>query len=134
VLIHCQTLSDNEFCLEVCEAGVIETEVALQRAIGDTAAVAEQCNDLIDDLVKIHSSPPHASPRRSYRGTVTKYTEKRVQYLLPLVGTQGYHGEVMEASTRHERQQGWPGTSIPLLTALIPDVILGSPASWSETW
>jgi hypothetical protein len=65
VLIYGKTLSDNEFCLEVCEASVIEAKVTLQRAIGDTATVAEQCNDLIDDLVKIHLSPPRASPRRS---------------------------------------------------------------------
>jgi hypothetical protein len=56
VLIYCKALSDNEFCFEVCEAGVIEAELALQRAIGDTATVAEQCNDLINDLIKIHDS------------------------------------------------------------------------------
>jgi hypothetical protein len=57
VLIHCKTLSDNEFCLEVFEVGVIEAELALQSAIGDTATVAEQLNDLIDNLVKVHASP-----------------------------------------------------------------------------
>jgi hypothetical protein len=56
VLIHCEALGDNEFCLEVFEVGVIETELALQSAIGDTATVAEQLNDLIDDLVKVHAS------------------------------------------------------------------------------
>jgi hypothetical protein len=57
VLIHCETLGDNEFCFEVCEAGVIETELALQSAIGDTATVAQQLNDLVDDLVKVHTPP-----------------------------------------------------------------------------
>ena len=57
MLIHCEALGDNEFCLEVFEVGVIETELALQSAIGDTAAVAEQINDLIDDLEKVHASP-----------------------------------------------------------------------------
>jgi len=64
VFIHCQALGDNEFCLEVFEAGIIETELALQSAIGDTATVAEQLNDLIDDLVKVHASPsPCVSPQ-----------------------------------------------------------------------
>jgi hypothetical protein len=57
VLIHCKALDDNEFCLEVFEVGVIETELALQSAIGDTATVTEQLNNLIDDLVKVHISP-----------------------------------------------------------------------------
>ena len=50
MLIHCKALGDNEFCLEVFEVGVIEAELALQSAIGDTATIAEQLNDLIDDL------------------------------------------------------------------------------------
>ena len=29
---------------------------------------------------------------------------------------------------------GWPGATIPLLTACSPDVILVSTASWPETW
>jgi len=29
VLIHCKALSDNEFCLEVFEVGIIEAELAL---------------------------------------------------------------------------------------------------------
>jgi hypothetical protein len=57
VLIHCEALGDNEFCLEVFEVGVIEAELALQSAIGDTTTLAEQLNDLIDDLVKVHASP-----------------------------------------------------------------------------
>ncbi len=57
MLVHCQALGDNEFCLEVFEVGVIETELALQSTIGDTATVAEQRNNLIDDLVKVHASP-----------------------------------------------------------------------------
>ena len=65
MLIHCETLGDNEFCLEVFEVGVIKAELALQSAIGDTAAVAEQLNDLIDDLVKVHASP---SPCTSMQG------------------------------------------------------------------
>ena len=56
MLIHCKALGDNEFCLEVFEVGIIEAELALQSAIGDTATVAEQLNDLIDDLVKVHAS------------------------------------------------------------------------------
>jgi len=50
-------LGDNEFCLEVFEVGIIEAELALQSAIGDTATVAEQLNNLIDDLIKVHASP-----------------------------------------------------------------------------
>ena len=65
MLIYCKALGDNEFCLEVFEAGIIETELALQSAIGDTATVAEQLNDLIDDLVKVHASP---SPGFSLEG------------------------------------------------------------------
>ena len=61
MLIHCQALGDNEFCLEVFEVGIIEAELTLQSAIGDTATVAEQLNDLIDDLVKVHASPPCVS-------------------------------------------------------------------------
>jgi hypothetical protein len=57
VLIYCQALGDNEFCLEVFEVGLIEAELALQSAIGDTATVAEQLDNLIDDLVKVHASP-----------------------------------------------------------------------------
>jgi hypothetical protein len=57
VLIHCEALGDNEFFFEVFEVGVIKTELALQSAIGDTATVAEQLNDLIDNLVKVHASP-----------------------------------------------------------------------------
>jgi hypothetical protein len=57
VLVHCEALGDNEFCLEVFEVGVIETELALQSAIGDTATVAEQRHNLIDNLVKVHASP-----------------------------------------------------------------------------
>jgi hypothetical protein len=57
-------LGDNEFRLEVFEAGVIEAELALQGAIGDTATVTEQLDDLIDDLVKVHASPsPGFSPQ-----------------------------------------------------------------------
>ena len=37
----------------------------LQSAIGDTATVAEQLNDLIDNLVKVHASP---SPGFSLQG------------------------------------------------------------------
>ena len=66
MLIHCQALGDDEFCLEVFEVGVIEAELALQSAIGDTGTVAEQRNDLIDDLVKVHASP---SPGLSLQGT-----------------------------------------------------------------
>ena len=65
MLIHCKALGDNEFCLEVFEVGVIETELALQSALGDTATVAEQLNDLIDDLVKVQFSP---SPCVSLQG------------------------------------------------------------------
>ena len=57
MLIYCKALGDNEFCLEVFEIGIIEAKLALQSAIGDTATVAEQLNDLIDDLVKVHASP-----------------------------------------------------------------------------
>jgi hypothetical protein len=57
VLIHCEALGDNKFCLEVFEVGIIEAELALQSTIGDTATVAEQLNDLIDNLVKVHASP-----------------------------------------------------------------------------
>ncbi len=57
MLIHCEALGDNEFCLEVFEVGIIEAELALQSAIGDTATVAKQLNDLIDNLVKVHASP-----------------------------------------------------------------------------
>jgi hypothetical protein len=57
VLIHRKALGNNEFCLEVFEAGVIEAELALQSAIGDTATVVEQLNDLINNLVKVHDSP-----------------------------------------------------------------------------
>ena len=39
-----------EFWLEVFKVGIIEAELALQSAIGNTATVAEQLNDLIDDL------------------------------------------------------------------------------------
>jgi hypothetical protein len=64
VLLHCEALGDNEFCLEVFEVGVIEAELALQSAIGDTATVAEQFNNLIDDLIKVHTSPsPGFSPQ-----------------------------------------------------------------------
>jgi hypothetical protein len=65
VLIYCEALGDNEFCLEVFEVGIIEAELALQSAIGDTATMAEQRNDLIDDLVKVHASP---SPYVSLQG------------------------------------------------------------------
>jgi len=65
VLIRCEALGDKEFCLEIFEVDVIEAELAVQSAIGDTAAVAEQRNDLIDDLVKIHTSP---SPCVSLQG------------------------------------------------------------------
>jgi hypothetical protein len=65
VLIQCKALSDDEFCLEVFEASVIEAELALQSTIGDTATVAEQRNDLIDDLVKVHAFP---SPCVSLQG------------------------------------------------------------------
>jgi hypothetical protein len=41
VLIHCQALGDNELCLEVCEIGIIEAELALHSAIRDTATVAK---------------------------------------------------------------------------------------------
>jgi hypothetical protein len=75
VFIYCQALGNNEFCFEVCEAGVIETELALQSAIGDTATVAQQLNDLIDDLVKVHASPPLASPRKAYRSAVAQHTK-----------------------------------------------------------
>jgi hypothetical protein len=64
VLIYCEALGDNEFCLEVFEVGIIEAELALQSAIGDTATMAEQRNDLIDDLVKVHASPSlYVSPQ-----------------------------------------------------------------------
>ena len=64
MLIRCKALGDNEFCLEVFEVGVIKTKLVLQSAIGDTATVAEQLNDLIDDLVKVHASPsPCVSPQ-----------------------------------------------------------------------
>ena len=64
MLIHCKALSDNEFCLEVFEVGIIEAELALQSAIGGTATVVEQLNNLIDDLVKVHASPsPCVSPQ-----------------------------------------------------------------------
>jgi hypothetical protein len=57
-------LGDNEFCLEVFEVSIIKAKLALQSAIGDTATVAEQRNDLIDDLVKVHASPsPCVSPQ-----------------------------------------------------------------------
>jgi hypothetical protein len=75
VLIQRKALGDNEFCLEVFEAGVIETELALQSAIGDTATVAEQLNDLIDDLVKVHASPSPCVSRRAYRSTVDQHTK-----------------------------------------------------------
>jgi hypothetical protein len=64
VLIRCKALGDNELCLEVFEVGIIEAELALQSVIGDTATVAEQLNDLIDNLVKVHASPsPYVPPQ-----------------------------------------------------------------------
>jgi hypothetical protein len=74
VLIYCEALGDNEFCLEVFEVGVIEAELALQ-TIGDTATVAEQLNNLIDDLVKVHASPSHASPCRACHSTMAQHTK-----------------------------------------------------------
>ena len=74
MLIHCQALGDNEFCLEVFEVGVIEAELALQSAIGDTATVAEQLNDLIDDLVKVHASSP-LRLSRACRSAVAQHTK-----------------------------------------------------------
>ena len=65
MLIYCKTLGDNEFGLEVFEVGIIEAELALQSAIRDTATMAEQLNNLIDDLVKVHASP---SPCVSLQG------------------------------------------------------------------
>ena len=65
MLIQCKALGNNKFGLEVFEVGVIETELALQSAIGDTATVAKQLNDLIDDLVKVRASP---SPCISMQG------------------------------------------------------------------
>jgi hypothetical protein len=75
VLIHCEALGNNEFCLEIFKVGIIEAELALQSAIRDTATVAEQLNDLIDDLVKVHASPPHASPCRACRSAVAQHTK-----------------------------------------------------------
>jgi hypothetical protein len=75
VLIHCEALGDNEFCLEVFEVGVIEAKLALQSAIGDAATVAEQLNDLIDDLVKVHASLSSYVSRRAYRSAVAQHTK-----------------------------------------------------------
>jgi hypothetical protein len=70
-------LGDNEFCLEVFEVSVIEAELALQSAIGDTTTVAEQLNDLIDGLVKVHPSPsPCVSPQGMSRCCGSAYQNR----------------------------------------------------------
>ena len=41
----------------------------------DMATVAEQLNDLIDDLGKVLPPPPHASPCRACRSAVAQHTK-----------------------------------------------------------
>ena len=45
----------NNFHLQVVEVRVIEVELALERPIRHTAALAQQCEDLIQHRVKVHN-------------------------------------------------------------------------------
>ena len=49
-----QALALDEFHLQVVEVRVIEVELALERPVRHTAALAQQCEDLIQHRVKVH--------------------------------------------------------------------------------
>jgi hypothetical protein len=54
LLIH-STLSDlNKFHLQVVEVRVVKVELALERPVRHTAALAQQCENLIQHRVKVH--------------------------------------------------------------------------------
>jgi hypothetical protein len=54
LLIGRETLTVDEFNLEIIEGRVIELELPLERAIGHAAPLAQQCNHLIHDRDKVH--------------------------------------------------------------------------------
>jgi hypothetical protein len=54
LLIDRETLTVNEFNLEVVEGLVIELELSLEGPIGHTSPLAQKRNDLIHDRDKVH--------------------------------------------------------------------------------
>ena len=48
------TVSPPNFYLQVVEVPIIEVELALERPVRHTAALAQQCEDLVQQRVKVH--------------------------------------------------------------------------------
>src|SRR5262249_9126698 len=61
IFIGGEVLRLNEFGFEVAEESLIQVKLPLQRPIRDALPVAEEVNDLIENRVKIHAPPSHAS-------------------------------------------------------------------------
>src|SRR5262249_20830496 len=56
-LIECQTLTLNEFVLQIFQGRVVELELSLEGAVGQAAASLEHGYRLVEDLLKGHRQP-----------------------------------------------------------------------------
>jgi hypothetical protein len=60
VFIDCELLGLDELGFEILQNGVIKLELPLEGSIGDSFALAEENHDLIEERVKVHTSPSAA--------------------------------------------------------------------------
>ncbi|MDQ3831707.1 MAG: hypothetical protein M3361_20915 [Candidatus Tectomicrobia bacterium] len=57
VLLNGTLVDLNNFHLQIVEVGVIEVKLAFERSVRDTAALAQQREDLIQHSIKVHERP-----------------------------------------------------------------------------
>jgi hypothetical protein len=62
ILINGTLVDLNDFHLQIVEVRLVEVELALERPIGDAAALAKQRQDLIQHSVKVHERPSPCLP------------------------------------------------------------------------
>jgi hypothetical protein len=55
VLIDRQALRLDNFSLQICEVGIVKTELPLERPVGDAPAASEHLERLIQHLLECHS-------------------------------------------------------------------------------
>src|SRR4029434_10335528 len=68
ILIRREALSLDEFNREVLERRVIQLELPLERAVGDSATSLEQTYRLVENLLKGHCQPSLYPMRRAEDG------------------------------------------------------------------
>src|SRR4029450_2328904 len=72
VVVLGAVLDVNEFLLEQGQAGLVQLELSLEGPIGDPPMPLEQCEDLVEQLIKRHDCPSSSSAWAPCRSAVSK--------------------------------------------------------------